>query len=177
MRGCVWQHVRYLTRMHTQSDVILFNVSLLSMMYVLHGPSLLLEHFCHVDSLLGLHLLSALPILLICVRGQRYSPACPCPPGHQSGREACFSDAPLTLDVWFHGLKHRALLTHSVEIRQRLRLGIRETIVTNKLRVAEWKLCILSQRSCRDIMVSDKFLGRVLAPLTGAPFLFKLNTK
>lgn len=172
----MWQHVRYLTRIHTRSDVILFNVSLLSMM-CMHGPSLLLEHFCHVDSLLGLHLLSTLPILLICVRGQRYSPACPRPPGHQSGREACFSDAPLTLDVWFHGSKHRALLTHSVEIRQRLQLGIRETIVTNKLRVAEWKLCILSQRSCRDIMVSDKFLGRVLAPLTGAPFLFKLDTK
>lgn len=163
-------------KIHTRSDVISFNVSLLSMICLLHAPSLL-QHFCHIDSLLRLHLLSMLPILLICVRGQRHSPACPRPPGYQSGREACFSDAPLTLDVWFHGSKHRALLTHSVEIRQRLQLGIRETIVTNKLRVAEWKLCILSQRSCRDIMVSDKFLGRVLAPLTGAPFLFKLDTK
>lgn len=90
---------------------------------------------------------------------------------HQSWRScALWGLGPLTLNMWFCGSGHRHLLTHSVEIRHRLQLGISETIVTNKKLVAEWKLCILSQWSCRNITVPDKFLGRILAAVTGAPF-------
>lgn len=83
---------------------------------------------------------------------------------HQSWRSsALWGLGPLTLNMWFCGCGHRHLLTHSVEIRYRLQLGISETIVTNKKLVAEWKLCILSQWSCRNITVPDKVLGRILA--------------
>lgn len=81
----------------------------------------------------------------------------------------CGASAPLTLNMWFCGSGHRHLLTHSVQIRLRLQLGISETIVTNKKLVAEWKLCILSQWSCRNITVPYKFLGRILAAVTRAP--------
>lgn len=81
----------------------------------------------------------------------------------------------LTLNMWFSGSGHRHLLTHSVEIRHCLQLGISETIVTNKKLVAEWKLCILSQRSCRNITIPDKFLCRILAAWMGAPS-FHANT-
>lgn len=83
---------------------------------------------------------------------------------HQSWKSsALWGLGPLTLNMWFCGSGHRHLLTHSVEIRHCLQLGIRETIVTNKKLVAEWKLCILSQWSCRNITVPDKVLGRILA--------------
>lgn len=83
---------------------------------------------------------------------------------HQSWRSsALWGLGPLTLNMWFCGSGHRHLLTHSVEIRHCLQLGISETIVTNKKLVAEWKLCILSQWSCRNITVPDKVLGRILA--------------
>lgn len=83
---------------------------------------------------------------------------------HQSWKSsALWGLGPLTLNMWFCGSGHRHLLTHSVEIRHRLQLGISETIVTNKKLVAEWKLCILSQWSCRNITVPDKVPGRILA--------------
>lgn len=83
---------------------------------------------------------------------------------HQSWKSsALWGLGPLTLNMWFCGSGHRHLLTHSVEIRHCLQLGISETIVTNKKLVAEWKLCILSQWSCRNITVPDKVLGRILA--------------
>lgn len=83
---------------------------------------------------------------------------------HQSSKSsALWGLGPLTLNMWFCGSGHRHLLTHSVEIRHCLQLGISETIVTNKKLVAEWKLCILSQWSCRNITVPDKVLGRILA--------------
>lgn len=89
---------------------------------------------------------------------------------HQSQRScALWGLGPLTLNVWFSGSTHRHLLTHSVEIRHCLQLGISETIVTNKKLVAEWKLCILSQWSCRNITIPDKFLRRILADWMG-PF-------
>lgn len=87
---------------------------------------------------------------------------------HQSRRScALWGLGPLPLNMWFCGSGHRHLLTHSVEIRHRLQLRISETIVTNKKLVAEWKLCILSQRSCWNITVPDKFLCRILAALEG----------
>lgn len=83
---------------------------------------------------------------------------------HQSSKSsALWGLGPLTLNMWFCGSGHRHLLTHSVEIRHCLQLSISETIVTNKKLVAEWKLCILSQWSCRNITVPDKVLGRILA--------------
>lgn len=96
---------------------------------------------------------------------------------HQSWRScALWGLGPLTLNMWFCGSEHRHLLTHSVEIRHLLQLGISETIVTNKKLVAEWKLCILSQWSCRNITIPDKFLGRILAAWMGAPS-FHADTK
>ena len=96
---------------------------------------------------------------------------------HQSLKScALWGLGPLTLNMWFCGSGHRHLLTHSVQIRHRLQLGISETIVTNKKLVAEWKLCILSQWSCRNITIPDKFLGRVLAAWMGAPS-FHADTK
>lgn len=88
---------------------------------------------------------------------------------HQSWRSGALGElGPLTLNMWFCGSGHRHLLTHSVEIRRSLQLGISETIVTNKKLVTEWKLCILSQGSCRNITIPDKFLCGILAALTGA---------